>query len=253
MISLCSAQVMYFMPVASYAISALLLVQIKNPSMSSPVEDERGLFGEILATTQMVWKLRELFWIILLFGVGVLVIDGIEQVALPALSDSTWHVGAAGLGAVLGALAIGGVVGSLVIGTLKVNRVSTLIFGGWALWGLCYVLLGMSSNYATALSFAVMAGSAEAVNDVPIVLLIQSSVPREAMGKVFSFWSTIVFVAEAGAALLGGLAVERLGAASACCAGGLVLAVLAIVGLLLTRTNSSTSTAAINTAKAVMA
>ena len=83
MISLCSAQVMYFVPVASYAISALLLVQIKNPSTSSPVEDERGLFGEILATTQMVWKLRELFWIILLFGVGVLVIDGIEQVALP--------------------------------------------------------------------------------------------------------------------------------------------------------------------------
>ena len=87
MISLCSAQVMYFMPVASYAISALLLVQIKNPSTSSPVEDERGVFGEILATTcRWFWKLRELFWIILLFGVGVLVIDGIEQVALPALS-----------------------------------------------------------------------------------------------------------------------------------------------------------------------
>ena len=191
--------------------------------------------GEILATTQMVWKLRELFWIILLFGVGVLVIDGIGSELSPmALWRTRRHVGAAGLGAVLGALAIGGVVGSLVIGTLKVSRVSTLIFGGWALWGLCYVLLGMSSNYATALSFAAMAGSAEAVNDVPIVLLIQSSVPREAMGKVFSFWSTIVFVAEAGAALLGGLAVERLGAASACCAGGLVLAVLAIVGLLLT-------------------
>jgi MFS transporter, DHA3 family, macrolide efflux protein len=235
MISVCSAPLMYFTPVVSYAISIVFLLRIKSIPAGAATETKSGVIAEIIDTIKYVRTMRELFWALLLFGVGLLIIHGIDQVALPALSDNTWQAGSSGLGFIFGALAIGNVVGALVIGKLKFTRFSVVIFSGWALCGFFFALVGASSIFALALSFALMAGFAEAMSDEPMVLLIQSSVPRERMGKVFSLWSTVVFIAEAGSALVGGVVVGQLGAAPACCAAGVVLALIATVGLLLTR------------------
>jgi MFS transporter, DHA3 family, macrolide efflux protein len=239
MIGLCSAPLMYFTPVICYAISIVSLLRIKSIPAGSATEAESGLIGEIIDTIKYVRTMRDLCWALALFGVGLLVIGGIEQVALPALSDNIWQVGPSGLGFMLGAFAIGNVVGSLIFGKLKISHFALVIFSGWALCGLFFALVGASPVFALALSFALMAGSAEAMSDIPMVLLIQLSVPRERMGKVFSLWSTVVFIAEAGSALVGGVAVGKLGAAPACCAAGIALALIAIVGLLLTRPTST--------------
>jgi len=234
MISLFSAPVMYLTPLVSYAISVVFLLGISSIPAEPASKVNSSIAAEIMETVRYVGSMPDLFWSIFLFGACFLFIAGIEDVALPALSDSKWHVGPSGLGIILGTFAVGNFIGSLVLGSMKISRCSVVIFSGWALWGLCCLFMGASPLFALALSFAFMAGAAEAMNDVPMVLLIQSMVPRERMGKVFSLWTTIIFVAQASSGVVVGAMIGNLGAASACGAAGATLMLIAVVGFLAT-------------------
>lgn len=233
-----SAQNVYFLPVITYAISILFLLPLKSISKPTAAATRPKVFAEVIDTIRFIYPNRALFWSIALFGFGLLCIVGIDRVALPVLSDRIWNVGADGLGIIMAAFAIGNVVASLFLGHVKIKAFAKMIFTGWALWGIFYALVGASPTFWLAIAFATLAGASEALSDVPLVLLIQTSVPRDRMGKVFSMWSTFAFIGEAGSALLAGIVVTAFGPVYAYFAAGAGLVIVALIGLYLTRSPS---------------
>lgn len=243
LISRFSAEMVYVLPVITYGLSVLALLRLHGSFQPTAGSAHTGIVKDIVDMVHSLYPNRPLFWSIALFGFGLMFITGIDRIALPALSDHIWQVGADGLGLIMALFAVGNVVASLVLGHVKIRRYAVAIFVGWALWGVFYALLGASSIYALALAFAFLAGASEALIDVPLVLLIQTTVTRDRMGKVFSMWSTIAFIGEAASALVAGVAVGTLGAQHAYVAAGACLVGLALVGLFLTRNAQSVDAA----------
>ena len=78
---------------------------------------------------------------------------------------------------------------------------------------------------------------------IPMVLMIQTRVREDQIGKVFSIWSTSAFLGESGSALLMGGLIQRLGAGATFGWAGLVLACVSLGGWALShskRTRSET-------------
>lgn len=244
LISLYSAEAVYALPVLTYGISVLALFRLQGKFAPASSGTQVSALADIADTVRSLQPNRALFWSIALFGFGLFFITGIDRIALPALSDREWRVGPEGLGLIMASFAVGNVAASLGVGLLKIDRHALVIFTGWALWGLFYALIGISPWFGLALAFAFLAGAAEALIDVPLVLLIQTSVARERMGKVFSMWSTVAFIGDAASALFAGFAVGLLGPQHAYVTAGACLIGLAIVGLVLTRAMSTVNATA---------
>lgn len=66
--------------------------------------------------------------------------------------------------------------------------------------------------------------------DVPTEAFIQSTVPQDKMGKVFSVWSTTGFTGDALSAALAGPMVAWLGVSPAFAAGGVLVSLFGVVG-----------------------
>ena len=235
LIAASSAEAVYALPVLTYGFSLWALWRLRIALQPAQTGTPPPAWRDIADTIRLLRPERALFWSIALFGLGLLCITGIDRIALPALSDRVWQVGADGLGIVMAAFAVGNVVASLALGHATLRRPEVAIFWGWALWGVFYALLGLSPVFGWAVAFAFLAGVSEAFIDVPLVLLIQTRVARERMGKVFSMWSTVAFIGESGSALIAGLVVGAIGPSQAYVAAGAGLVMVAMAGLFLTR------------------
>ncbi|WP_164986426.1 MFS transporter [Rhizobium leguminosarum] len=190
---------------------------------------ERSLFGEVAGSFAYLAKRPQLLWAIILFCAGLLVVVGLEKVAMPVVADHVWGRGADGFGLILAVFSLGSIAGSLILGRGELRSLPPLMAGGWALWGVAYALMA-SSPYPLALVFAAFAGLADAMVTVPMVLMIQTRVDDEHIGKIFSIWSTASFIGESGSALMVGFLVQSLGAVLAFQMGGFGLVLVALIG-----------------------
>lgn len=226
---------LYWIPACTYLISVFFLLRLRADLSPRGVPASTSALADVLETVRFILPDRDLFWSLSLFGVGLLVITGLDRVALPALSDRVWHVGADGLGMILASFGLGNAIASVSLGHLEIRRYTRVIFGGWGLWGLFYIGIGAAPTFTLAVIAAFLAGASEAAIDVPMVLLIQATVPRQRLGKVFSMWSTVAFAGEAGGSLVAGILVGMIGPAQGYAAAGVGLVLFALMGASLTR------------------
>ncbi|MBO8155561.1 MAG: MFS transporter [Bacillaceae bacterium] len=198
-------------------------------------EDHKGIFNEIIETFHFMRKIKPLFWSIMLFGLVLLFLTGIERIGLPKISDHVWNLGPKGFGLIMTMMGIGNIAGAVWLGKIQIKSYEKYIFIGWMLWGLFIALAGLSPWFYMAALMALLAGIAEAMNDLPMVLMIQRLTPEEQMGKVFSAWSTIAFVGETGSSVLAGALIGFFGVYTGFITMGSALIVIGLVGLVLTK------------------
>ena len=194
----------------------------------------------MVESLQYVARMPSLFWAFALFLFGLLIVVGLERVGLPILSDTLWERGPDGFGIMLSTFSLGSILGSLVLGRDDKKRLSLCMTVGWAVWGLSFAALAVSP-FNLALLFALLAGVADAMVSVPMVLMIQTRVREDRIGKVFSIWSTSAFLGESGSALLMGGLIQRLGAGATFGWAGLVLACVSLGGWALSHSKRARS------------
>jgi len=225
-----SISTVFYVNVGTYILSFITLIplHLREQSIS---QNRLKILEEIIETMKFVRTVPALFWSIMMFGVGLLAITGVQRLALPVMSDQFWQLESKGLGYLLAAFGIGNVIGSFIIGKLSIRSFEKFIFLGWAMWGLSFVIVGISELFVVAAVFGFLAGISEAVIDVPQVLLIQHHVTNERLGKVFSMWSTIAFIGESGSSLLAGLLIGILGEQMSFIIGSVLLMFIGCIGL----------------------
>jgi DHA3 family macrolide efflux protein-like MFS transporter len=113
-------------------------------------------------------------------------------------------------GAILTTYSVGAVIGSVLVGKLQIrNYVGKMLFVGVIGQGLVIVGIGITTVLFLALALSFTVGILQTMVNVPMTVLVQTKVPGDMLGRVFtSLAALLTIVAPVSSALAGGLAIS---------------------------------------------
>jgi MFS family permease len=129
---------------------------------------------------------------------------GVDNVALVFLSRDVLGAGPVGYGVIAGAFGVGMLVASIALSGGRSRSPRTLFIGGWILTAAGTLLTGSSPVVWLAAMAQATGGLGNGADNVASDTLIQRSVPREMLGRVFGVTSTAAFVGGGIAYAVGG-------------------------------------------------
>jgi MFS family permease len=228
----------------SFVLSALLLWGL--PPLRPPADggEARGFLAVGMDGLRFAWRNRVVRTLIVALFVGV-AFAGLDDVALVFLVRETFHGSALAYGLVTGAYGVGMLLGSIGLswkGTAA--AAGTVFLLGWVAGGVGAVLTGIAPLIAVVAVGQAIAGVGNAVEVVAMDTLVQRSVPREMLGRVFGLVGTAAPAGHTLAFAGGGFLVDLFGPRVVFLIAGLgVLLVLIPIMLVLRRERSTDPTA----------
>ena len=204
-----SADALFLFDGATFVVSAISIAMLIVPARVRDRAAETTVRAELRGTVAVAWGQRRAFWSAVLFAVGLLAISGTYRVGLAALAERVLETDAAGYGLLVAALGVGTVGGALVVGRLKPAVPTRVVFGGWALWGACFAVIGLTGSLTAAVVIAVVSGAGEAAATVFTTTLIQSAIPIDKLGKAFALWSLLCSSGESLSGVITGWGLDQ--------------------------------------------
>jgi MFS family permease len=224
----------------SFVLSALFLVGLPPLRAPSAGGEARGFLAVGMDGLRFARRNRVVRTLIVALFVGV-AFAGLDDVALVFLVRETLDGSALAYGLVTGAYGVGMLLGSLGLswkGTAA--AAGTVFLLGWVASGIGAVLTGIAPLIALVAVGQAVAGVGNAVEVVAMDTLVQRSVPREMLGRVFGLVGTAAPAGHTLAFAGGGFLVDLLGPRVVFLIAGLgVLLVLIPVMLVLRRAEAT--------------
>ena len=192
----------------SFVLSALFLLGL--PPLRAPAHggEARGFLAVGVDGLRFAWRNRVVRTLIVALFVGV-AFAGLDDVALVFLVRETFHGSALVYGLVTGAYGVGMLLGSIGLswkGTAA--AAGTVFLLGWVAGGVGAVLTGIAPLIALVAVGQAIAGVGNAVEVVAMDTLVQRSVPREMLGRVFGLVGTAAPAGHTLAFAAGGFLVD---------------------------------------------
>jgi MFS family permease len=219
----------------SFAVSALFLIGL--PSLrASASEEDKGFLAVGVEGIRYAWRTPILRTLLIALFLGV-AFAGLDNVALVFLVRETLGGGPLAFGLVTAAYGVGMLAGSLGLSWKGTAAAAGTVFMlGWVASGVGTVLTGVAPLLAVAALAQAIAGVGNAVSVVATDTLIQSTVPREMLGRVFGLVGTAPFAGHTLAFAAGGFLLDLTSPRTVFIIGGIgVLVVLLPVLLVLRR------------------
>ena len=201
-----SIRSLLFVDVASFAISAVLLLRLPRLGRTENESDPTRLRVQARAGLAYMWQDRVIRIITLTFCVVVL-FNAVDDVALVFLTKHTMHASNAAASVVYAGVGIGMLAGFALLARRGLS-LPVLILAGYAISSLGNLLTGFSFAVVAALGFQVVRGLGIAGIDVGHDTLIQRRVPRAMLGRVFGNFYGAVGAAAGLSYVLGGLLLD---------------------------------------------
>jgi MFS family permease len=178
---------------ASFLLSAALLLRVQR----LPPDRSRSERSSFLADTReglaYVRRRPVARAVVITLFLGV-AFAGIDNVALVFLSRDVLGAGALGFGVVAAAFGMGMLAASIALSGGRSRSPRTLFIGGWLLTAAGTLLTGLAPAVWLAAIAQAIGGAGNGADNVASDTLIQRSVPREMLGRVFGVTSTAAFV-----------------------------------------------------------
>lgn len=188
---------------ASFLLSAALLLRVQR----LPPDRSRSARSSFLADTWegLVYVRRHAVAraVVVTLFIGV-AFAGIDNVALVFLSRDVLGAGPMGFGVIAAAFGVGMLVASVALSGGRSRSPRTLLIGGWFLTAVGTLLTGLAPLIWLAAMAQTIGGAGNGADNVASDTLIQRSVPREMLGRVFGVTSTAAFVGGSIAYAAGG-------------------------------------------------
>ena len=224
----------------SFFISALFIALMgtvrsaARPQTAAPAEPpsaaSRGTFWNELREGVMFLLNTPLTRLVIPAAVVINFVFGPVMVLLPSYATDILGAGAKGYGYLEGALAGGMLLGAALLPILgrKLSQLVTMT-GGISLMGLSIVGAGFSSHLSWSLALMLLNGVTNAAINVTFLTLLQSMVPKQLHGRVFSSLFTLVSVASPLGLGLSGVLADRFSVSAVYIAAGLTTLAMGIV------------------------
>jgi MFS family permease len=191
----------------SFVCSAVLLLRLPALLSSESVARERGWQAFFQETREGLLylsrhKVARTVGISLFLTVAIVAVD---NVALVFLAENSLHSGAGGYGLLSSVYGVGMVLAPLLLLSWKKQRASTLLLLlGILLDGLGTLLTGLAPALLLAAFAQLLAGCGNGFENVGDNALIQETVPRKMLGRVFGTVGSSTYIASGIAYVVGG-------------------------------------------------
>ncbi len=213
---------------ASFLVSAALLLRVQPLPPDRSASERSSFFDDTREGLAYVRRHPVARAVVVTLFIGV-AFAGIDNVALVFLSRDVLGAGPLGFGVVAAAFGVGMLVSSVALSSGRSRSPRTLFIGGWLLTASGTLLTGL----APAVWFAALAqatgGAGNGADNVASDTLIQRSVPREMLGRVFGVTSTAAYVGGGIAYAAGGVLLDATSPRFVFLFAG--IGVLAVVGI----------------------
>ncbi|MFI5273601.1 MAG: MFS transporter [Ktedonobacterales bacterium] len=160
-----------------------------------------GMAAEIAGAARLVRRQARLAWPLAAMGI----IGGLWAIAFtlgaPILVAQALHAGVGAYGLIVGAYGVGNVAANLVVGSLPLRRKPLWFFSGKLVLGAGFLLLAAAPSLPLALVGAAIAAAGGPMGDISLLTMLQTELPANQLGKVFS----LRYALEDGGALAGTL------------------------------------------------
>lgn len=157
----------------------------------SPTRGISGIMKEIGGAFWLVQRHTLLLWAIMANGLAAVVWGMAFIVGVPLLAANALKGGVGAYGLIVGAYGVGNVACNLVVGSLRIRRRGLTIFLGKLILGIGFLLLANSVNLWMALLCAAFAAIGGPMGDIISVTMIQTDLPSNQIGKVFSLFMMV--------------------------------------------------------------
>ncbi|SDC64013.1 MFS transporter [Actinokineospora iranica] len=219
--------------VATFAVSALLIGRLK-PIPPSTGATESGVFKQARVGLGYIARTPAVRVVALGFC-GVVLCNGVDDVALVLLAKDTLAAGDSAVGLLLAAVGAGLLAGYALLSRFaQKTSMAVLLVGGFLVSSAGNLLTGFAWAVAAAFTVQAVRGLGIAAMDVGVNTLLQRLVPAELLGRVFGNLYGAVGVAAALSYLGGGLLLDATDAPTTFLVaggGGVVVTVLVAITL----------------------
>jgi MFS family permease len=217
-----------FLAAAVLCFASLVLFAAVAYTPKASGEADEGTIGENL-TLGVRFLLRQPE----LLGAQVLdlfaVLFGGAPALLPIFASEILHTGPQGLGVLRAAPAAGAVLMSALLAHRRLKRAGPTLFTCVAVFGLCWILFGLSTSFWWSLTLLAISGAVDAVSVIVRSTLLNLRTPSHLLGRVSAVNQIFIGSSNEIGSFESGVAARLLGAVGAVVAGGLIT--LGVVGV----------------------
>jgi MFS family permease len=157
-----------------------------------------GVLREIGDGARLAWGQRPVAWALVMNGLMNIAWSAGFIVGVPLLAGRVLAGTVATYGLIVGAYGVGNVLSTVVVSHLTIRRRVPFLFLGKIVGGAGFLLLGSATTIPQALLGSALAAVGGPMEDLMLLLLIQTEFPATHTGKIYSFR---LVVASIGASL----------------------------------------------------
>ena len=189
----------------SFAISALAVYSLGRHFAWTPAPQAgqrsgiRGVTGDLVGAIRLVRKHGPLTWMLATNWLVALAWSAAFTVGVPLLAARVLGGSVGVYGLIVGAYGVGNVVSNLIIGSVTIHRRVIVMLLGRLIVGGGFLLMVSVPVLPVALLGSALAATGGPMADIPLLLMIQTDLPSNQIGKVYS----LSMMLEYGGSLLG--------------------------------------------------
>ncbi|MBX9567720.1 MAG: MFS transporter [Candidatus Obscuribacterales bacterium] len=204
LVSLMAVHHFFFLDGITYLVSAAAIFSISNrynwkPNSTSQVSQGglAGIWQDIRKGAQTVYQHEELFWS---FGMYILANFAWSvgyTIGFPLWTKQFLHADVGTYGALVAAYGVGSVLSNIVMGTVKTRRRMLFISGSDLVFFVGFMILAFAPNLPVACFGSALAATGGPMADIVLMVMMQTDMPRDVLGKVFSLRYFVMFLGSA--------------------------------------------------------
>lgn len=204
LVSIIAVHQFFFLDGFTYIVSALAIFSISKkynwkPRPSSQVTHE-GLYGiwqDICKGARTVYQHEELFWSFGMYIMANFAWSVGYTIGFPLWTKQFLHADVGTYGALVAAYGVGSVLSNIVMGTVKTKRRMFFISTSDLVFFVGFMILAFAPNLPVACFGSALAATGGPMADIVLLLMMQTDMPRDVLGKVFSLRYFVMFLGSA--------------------------------------------------------
>lgn len=177
----------------SFIISALAVFFMGSRFAWQPVLNEgksqsgvKGIVSDLGQAIRLVRGHAEIYWMIIAMGIISMAWSMAFVAGAAQLADRVLKSGVGTYGLIVGAYGVGNVLSNFVMGSLTIRHRMRSIALGKVIIGAGFLLMVATPFLPVVLFSAALASIGGPMGDIPYAMMIQTDIPANALGKVYS-------------------------------------------------------------------
>lgn len=182
----------------TFIVSALVVFLIRGNYKWKPEQPAQkglaGVWNDIKRGAQIVYTHEQILWAFGLYvGANIAWAAGF-MVGLPLWAKALPHADVGTYGTIVAAYGVGSVSSNIVMGTVNSRRRMLFISVSQIIFAVGFAVIAASQNMLWACFGALLAATGGPVGDVMLMIMMQTDVPRQDLGKVFSLRQCVMYL-----------------------------------------------------------